>query len=202
MDSIGMLHMIHSPLRRPATREDSARAMAVARALKPAIARYADTAAAVRAGYVMFAPGLKNQPVYHFTSAANGLLATMEFDPARPTSLLYKKTPSGAFKLVGAMYTMPRIATLAALDARVPLSIAEWHQHVNWCLPKPSDPPARWLERHDGRPVFGPESPIATPAACTAVGGTFQPTLFGWMVHVNVFEGDDLATIFGESHGQ
>jgi hypothetical protein len=99
------------------------------------------------------------------------------------------------------MYTMPRSASLSALDARVPLSIAEWHQHVNWCLPKSGDPPSRWLEVRYGHPVFGPESPIATKAACDVVGGEFQPTVFGWMVHVNVFAGDDLRAIFADTHG-
>lgn len=34
-------------------------------------------------------------------------------------------------------------------------------------------------------------SPIATEAACNAVGGQFRPRLFGWMVHVMAFSGGD-----------
>ena len=102
-------------------------------------------------------------------------------------------------RLIGAMYTMPKRAGLDKLDERVPLSIAQWHKHVNWCLPKQGES-ARWLERKDGRPVFGPESPIATQAACEAVGGDFHPSLFGWMIHANVFEGEDLGHIFGDDH--
>ena len=52
----------------------------------------------------------------------------------------------------------------------------------------------------DGAPKFGPESPIATEAACKAVGGVFHLSLFGWMLHANVYEGDDLATIYGDDH--
>jgi hypothetical protein len=86
------------------------------------------------------------------------------------------------------------------LNERVPLSIAHWHRHVNWCVPKPGDQ-ARYTERDSaGLPKFGPDSPIATKAACDVVDGRFVDSLFGWMLHVNVFEGDDLGTIFGDEH--
>ena len=97
------------------------------------------------------------------------------------------------------MYTMPKRAGLDKLNERVPLAIAQWHKHVNWCLPKRGET-ARWMERQSGRPVFGPESPIATQAACDAVGGDFHVSLFGWMIHANVFEGEDLGKIFGDEH--
>jgi hypothetical protein len=70
---------------------------------------------------------------------------------------------------------------------------------VNWCLPPKADQ-ARWFEKKDGLPVFGPESPIATKSECDKVGGRFEPSIFGWMVHANVFAGDDLGTIFGDHH--
>jgi hypothetical protein len=60
---------------------------------------------------------------------------------------------------------------------------------------------SRWTERQNGLPVFGPESPIATREACDAVGGKFFASPLGWMVHANVFAGDDLASIFGDDHG-
>ena len=56
------------------------------------------------------------------------------------------------------------------------------------------------LERRNGQPVFGPESPIATKAECDAVNGDFHPSLFGWMIHANVVEGHDLASIWGDDH--
>ena len=52
----------------------------------------------------------------------------------------------------------------------------------------------------DGKPVFGPLSPIATREACEAVGGRFRPKVFGWIVHANVLDGDDPAVIWGRSH--
>ena len=83
-------------------------------------------------------------------------------------------------------------------DKRIPLSIAHWHEHVNWCLP-PKGQTSRWLEQHDGAPVFGPKSAIATKDACDAVGGDFRPRVFGWMIHANVFA-DDPAEVWGDHH--
>jgi hypothetical protein len=34
------------------------------------------------------------------------------------------------------MYIAPRRFGPDRLDARVPLSIARWHRHVRWCVPK------------------------------------------------------------------
>ncbi len=66
---------------------------------------------------------------------------------------------------------------------------------MNWCLP-PAGARERWAEMKDGARVFGPRSPIATREACDAVGGRFVPHLFGWMVHVQAFAGDDPAVIW------
>jgi hypothetical protein len=195
MDANMMKHMALTPLR-PATRADSVRATTVAAELTRAIAQYRDTAAAVADGYRMFMPAVKNQRVFHFTSTRRALLSIIHFDPAKPTSVLYTRGSDGGLHLVGAMYTLGEHASLSRLNDRVPLSIARWHQHINWCLPKQGDA-ARWSERKDGAPVFGPESPIATEDGCRAVGGDFHRHVFGWMLHANVIEGHDLATIFG-----
>jgi hypothetical protein len=154
------LHMEMSPTR-PAAPGDSARAAGIVYTLRGAIAKYRDTSAAVADGYRMFAPKIRNQKVYHFSSNWVGVQEAFRFDPAKPTSLLYKKGADGRFELVGAMYVAPKRFTLEQLDARVPLSVARWHKHVNWCLP-PRGQTERWLERKDGHAVFGPESPIAT----------------------------------------
>ena len=197
-DSIMSLHMHLSPTR-AATHEDSARALAVVAELRRGIEKYKDVSVAERDGFRMFLPNLKNQRVYHFTSARNAFKEAFRFDAEKPTSLLYKRAPDGQLVLIGAMYTMPKRADAAKLDERVPLSIARWHKHVNWCLPKLGEK-ERWLERRDGRPVFGPESPIATESTCKAVGGKFHQSLLGWMIHANVFAGEDLGAIFGEGH--
>jgi hypothetical protein len=192
------LHMEMTPAL-PGTAADSARAAGVAATLRAALAKYTDTTAAVADGYQMFLPSLKEQKVYHFTNRWRAVQESFRFDPARPTSLLYRKDATGRFVLVGAMYTAPKRYGYDKLDARVPLSIARWHKHVNWCLPRRGGA-ARWAERRDGQPVFGPESPVATKEACDAVDGRFQPTVFGWMLHANVFAGDDPRTIWGDEH--
>ena len=184
---------------RPGTVADSTRAADVAALLRKALAPYADTTAAVRDGYQMFMPQVKTQKVYHFTNQWNAVKEAFRFDAAKPTSLLYRKESDGRFTLVGAMYTAPKRFGADKLDARVPLSVARWHKHVNWCIPT-KDASARWLERRDGQPVFGPESPIATKRACDAVGGAFHDTLFGWMLHANVISGDDPRAIWGDEH--
>jgi hypothetical protein len=199
MDPIASKHTELSPERSPAP-GDSARAMKLAAELRQAIAKYKDTAAAEADGYHMFLPGLENQKVYHFTNNARALEAAFHFNPSKPTSLLYKRGPDGKLVLVGAMYTVPKNASPDRLNDRVPLSIARWHKHVNWCMPKKGED-ARWLETRDGHPVFGPESPIATKAECDAVRGEFHPNLFGWMIHANVFEGQVLATVWGGGGG-
>ena len=193
------LHMEMTPVIR-ATAADSVRAARVAVTLRNALVKYADTTAAVADGYHMFLPKVKTQKVYHFTNNWRAMQESFRFEPSEPTSLLYKKdSTTGRFVLVGAMYTAPKRFSYEKLDARVPLSIARWHKHVNWCLPKRGET-ARWAERKDGEPMFGPESPVATREACDALGGRFVPTVFGWMLHANVFAGDDPATIWGDVH--
>jgi hypothetical protein len=182
-------HLRLTPLR-PPTHADSVRARAIADTLRRAIARYRDVRAAEADGYAMFAPQVKTQRVYHFTRNWSAVRNAFGFDPARPTSLLYTKDAAGRFALVGAMYTAPKGAGDAQLDARVPLSIARWHQHVDICVPKRAER-ARWAERGaDGRPLFGPEGAIATREACDAAGGRFFPEIFGWMVHVELGKGE------------
>jgi hypothetical protein len=196
MDVNMMKHMELTPLRRP-THADSVRALEIAENLRAAIAKYRDTAAARADGYMMFLPNVKEQRVYHFTNYRRAFMAAFHFDAAKPTSILYKRGDDGGLHLVGAMYTMPKNATLDRLDSRVPLGVARWHKHVNWCLPKKGDQ-ARWAEQRDGHPLFGPESPIATRAECDAVDGEFHPSTFGWMVHANVIDGHDLSSIWAD----
>ena len=135
---------------------------------------------AIADGYRPFLPQIP-QPEYHFTNYRNGFLVAFTFDPTRPTSLLYRKTADG-YELAGAMFTMPRTAGEDQLNARVPLSVAQWHLHVNLCMP-PRGQGARadWTK-------FGPKGTIATQEDCKTAGGKFHPQIFGWMVHVYPFE--------------
>jgi hypothetical protein len=187
-------HMTLTPLRPPSA-ADSVRAAELVVQIRRALDRYRDVRAAEADGFRQFLPGVK-QPTYHFTKRRWALAEMFRFDPAKPTSLLYRQGADGGFVLTGAMYTAPARTSLEELDRRVPLSVARWHEHVNWCLPPLGQTP-RWRETRDGKPVFGPKSPIATAEACAAVGGRFLPRIFGWMVHVMAFESEDPRVIWG-----
>ena len=179
---------------------DSARAAALVATIRAALARYRDVRLAEADGYQKFLPGVR-QPVYHFTNYRYALEERFRFNPAKPTSLLYRSQPDGSLELIGVMYDDAPGTSLEELDRRVPFSITQWHQHVNWCVP-PRGQKERWSETRGGQPVFGPRSPIADEAGCAAVGGRFLPRIFGWMVHVNAFASDDPAVIWGgEGHG-
>jgi hypothetical protein len=184
------LHM-HMTTMRPQTSEDVARANEIVTELRAGIEKYKDYHVALNEGYKIFLPNLP-QPEYHFTSYGHGILEAFTFDPARPTSLLYKKTGTG-YELVGAMYTMPKRATEDQLNERVPLSVAMWHLHTNLCMP-----PHGQLRTADWT-KFGLKGSIATQDACDAAGGNFKPVIFGWMVHVYPYE-DSLDKIFAMHH--
>ena len=190
-------HMEMTP-KRPATRADSLRAAQIVTELRAGIAKYRDVRFAIDDGFKQFAPQIKNQRVYHFTSAKAAIANAFRFNAAKPTSLLYRKDSAGNFVLVGAMYTAPKRFTAAKLNERIPLGTAQWHKHINWCLP-PKGSDARWLEKRNGRPVFGPLG-VATKEECSAAGGRFLKEIFGWMVHANVFASDDPAVIWGDEH--
>ncbi len=165
---------------RPASPEDLKRADEVVKSLKEALEPYKDYRAAEKDGYEPYMPNL-TLPEYHFTNYKYAFLAQFRFDPAHPTSLLYKKTRDG-YDLVGAMYTAPAGVSESALDARVPLSVGRWHLHVNIC-----EPPGGMTEKSNWL-RFGPAGLISTEQECQAAGGTFHPHLFGWMIHAYPFE--------------
>jgi len=171
---------LHMTEMRAANSQDLERANALVAQLRAGLEKYRDYHVALDDGYRIFLPGVP-QPEYHFTNYKNGFLAAMRFDPKEPTSLLYRKTADG-YQLVGAMYTMPKRASEDQLNERVPLSVAKWHLHTNLCLPrKEKRSNADWTK-------FGLQGSISTQQACEAAGGTFHPTIFGWMVHVYPYE--------------
>jgi len=164
---------------RPANQADQATAWDILRHLRQGLAKYREYRVAIDDGYEPFLPTVQ-QPHYHFTRKWNGFKAAFSFDPKQPTSLLYRKTPDG-YELEGAMFTAPKWASEENLNERIPLSIAQWHAHVNICLPQKKDmQSADWKK-------FGPKGSILTEAECKQAGGRFVPQLFGWMVHVYPF---------------
>ena len=180
---------------RPYSSADSARAADVASTLRRALERYRDVEVAKRDGYQIFAPDVPGQRVYHFTHYAYAMANEGSFDASKPTSLLYRKSGKNGWALEGAMYTAHAELPLEELDKRVPLSVARWHKHVNFCLP-PWGGRERWRETRNGKPVFGP-SGVASEAECDAVGGRFFAEVLGWMLHAMPFGSDDPRIVFG-----
>jgi hypothetical protein len=99
--------------------------------------------------------------------------------------LLYEKHGDD-YKLIGVMYTAPKYTSEDQLNERIPLSIAQWHAHVNLCIP-PSD---KKREAWGPNARFGLAGSISTKTECESAGGKFIPQIFGWMVHVYPFEHD------------
>ena len=174
-------HMKMSALR-PAKPGDAARAQQVVEAARKASQKYVDYHAALADGYKIFHPEIP-QKMYHFTNYGYAMEAAFRFNPEHPTSLLYEKRGDD-YELIGAMYTAPKRLSEDQLDERIPLSVAQWHEHVNFCAP----PAGRRKEMLAPHPQFGLKGSIATQEACDAAGGTFHPVIFNWMVHVYPFE--------------
>jgi len=176
-------HMKMTALRAPKP-NDGARAQQVVDAARKVAEKYQDYHVALAEGFRIFLPNVP-QSMYHFTNLNWAREARVSFNPEHPTSLLYKKHGDG-HKLIGVMYTAPKTFAEDDLDARIPLSIAQWHEHVNFCA-APAGERAKMLEPHS---QFGLRGSITTQEACDAAGGTFHPVVFNWMVHVYPFEKD------------
>ena len=174
-------HMKMTTLREPQA-GDAARAAQIVEDARQVAEKYTDYRTALADGFKIFLPNVP-QKQYHFTNYRYAFEASLHFNPEHPTSLLYEKHGDG-YKLIGLMYTAPRYLTEDQLNQRVPLSIAQWHAHVNFCLP----PRGERREMAGPHPQFGPNGSISTRDACEAAGGTFIPQVFGWMVHVYPFE--------------
>jgi hypothetical protein len=176
-------HMKMTALR-PVKPGDAARAGQVVEAARKASEKYLDYHVALADGYKIFHPEIP-QKMYHFTNYGYAMEAAFRFNPEHPTSLLYEKHGDD-YKLIGVMYTAPKRFGEDQLDERVPLSVAQWHEHVNFC----AAPPDRRGEGLLPHPQFGLKGSITTQEACDAAGGTFHPVIFNWMVHVYPFEKD------------
>ena len=175
-------HMRMTELRPPQP-EDKERAEKIANRARKAIDKYKDYKAALRDGFEILLPEVP-QLMYHFNKIQNYVEAESRFNPERPTSLLYEKT-SGGYRLIGVMYTAPAGMSEDELNERVPLSITQWHEHINICLPKGSDTFKGLIGQGDR---FGLSGSITTKEECDKAGGQFLPRLLGWMVHLYPYE--------------
>jgi hypothetical protein len=193
-------HMKMTDLR-PTKPGDAARAQQVVEAARKVAEKYQDYQVALADGFKIFLPNVP-QSMYHFTNYQYAREAASGFNPEHPTSLLYEKHGDN-YKLIGVMYTAPKRFTEDDLDARIPLSVAQWHEHVNFCRPPAGmTPEEKWHGLLDPDAKFGLKGSIHTQEACDAAGGTFLPVVFNWMVHVYPFEKDQ-ASIWsvGRQHG-
>jgi len=170
------LHLKWTARRKPGP-DDEERAAQVAQVLKQAIEKYKDYRVALNKGFQPFLPNVP-QPYYYFTKKLNGFKAARTFDPTQPAAVLYRRTERD-YELIGAMYITPKDASERELHARVPLSVAQWHAHVNVCIPPKGT--TDWTR-------FGVRGSIATEAECKKAGGRFVPQLFGWMLSVYPFK--------------
>jgi hypothetical protein len=177
-------HMKMTALR-PAQPGDAERAQKVVVAARAVMEKYKDYHTALNDGFRIFHPEVP-QKQYHFTNYHNAFEAFFKFDPENPTSLLYEKDGDG-YRLVGVMYTAPKRFTENDLDQRIPLSVAQWHEHVNYCAP----PAGQKGDVLSPNPKFGLRGSITTESECATAGGTFHPVVFNWMVHVYPLEKDE-----------
>ena len=161
---------------------DQEKADQVVEAARAVAEKYQDYKTALADGYKIFLPKLP-QKQYHFTNYWYAFRARRHFDASRPSSLLYEKHGDD-YKLIGVMYTAAKDANEDTLNERIPLSVAQWHAHVNLCLP----PRDKRQEAIPPNAKYGLAGSIANKDACETAGGKFFPQVFGWMVHVYPFE--------------
>jgi hypothetical protein len=173
-------HMKMTTLRDPKP-GDEERVAKVVEAARQTAAKYRDYRLALKDGYQIFLPNVP-QKQYHFTNKWHAVEAAFRFNPEHPTSLLYEKHGDD-YKLVGVMYTAPKNLNEDEVDGRIPLSVAQWHEHVNFCVP----PKDRRQEMWGPHPKFGLAGSITTKEDCDAAGGKFFPVIFSWMVHLYPF---------------
>ncbi|HVO81633.1 MAG TPA: hypothetical protein VMT28_12940 [Terriglobales bacterium] len=202
MQSMESHHMDMGPhMKMTALREtqpgDQDKANQVVEAARKAAERYRDYKVALADGYKIFLPNLP-QKQYHFTNYWYAFEAAMHFNPDHPTSLLYERHGDD-YKLIGVMYTAPKNASEDELNSRIPLSVAQWHAHVNMCVP----PQDKKREMWGPNAKFGLRGSISTKEECDAAGGRFVPQIFGWMVHVYPFEQkpEDIWSVERQMHG-
>jgi hypothetical protein len=98
-----------------------------------AVARYADPAAALAAGYVPVSP--VSYPVVYYvnpTIEAANAAAKRTLNPEYVDGLVYAQTPSGQEVLAAAMYVLPATVSKAPMPYG---ALVQWHQRTAVCGP-------------------------------------------------------------------
>lgn len=177
--SMKMGHMQMSLKGEPAP-GDQERAAQILAAADAVLARYRGVKTAVREGYKPFFPTGRIGEEIHYTNYRYRRKERQKVDFSHPGSILYKRRPEG-LEAVGVMYTAPADSSPQQLDAIVPLSIATWHRHVDFCG-GPRNLPAS--EQFGPNARFGPQGSIHTEEDCKAAQGLWIPVVLEWMTHV------------------
>ena len=159
---------------------DQARAAQILATADAVLSRYRDVKTAVRDGYKPFFPTGRIGEEIHYTNYRYRRQEQQQVTFSQPGSILYKRTAEG-LQAVGVMYTAPVDSSPQQLDVIVPLSIATWHRHVDFCggprgLPK--------SEQFGPNARFGPQGTIHTEEDCKAAQGLWIPVVLEWMTHV------------------
>ena len=165
----------------PVTSADIARMNTIVQNAHVCFDKYKDYQLALQDGYRIFAPNVP-QDIYHFANVKSFIEAQTTFDLAHPSALLYKKVGDG-YQFVGVMYSAPANVPAEQLNQRIPLSLAPWHLHVNFCLPAGDNEQTLF----NANSLFGLTGTITTQAQCSKLGGTFYSSMYGWMVHIPLF---------------
>lgn len=159
---------------------DSARAAQILAAAGGVLSRYRDVKTAMHDGYKPFFPTGRVGEEIHYTNYRYRRKEQQQIDYSRPGSILYKRTADG-LEAIGVMYTAPVDSSSQQLDALVPLSVATWHRHVDFCG-GPRNLPAN--EQFGPKARFGPQGSIHTEEECKAAQGLWIPVVLEWMTHV------------------
>ena len=170
-----------TPLR-PKEPGDEQKVKDVVAKLKATMDRYKDYCKALNDGYVIANPKLK-QAQYHFLNDANTHEADLQFDPTKPTALLYRRTPMQEYKLEGAdgsppARTPPKMNSTAASHLPSSAGIAT---STTVSRPGKTAPTTTRRSRTGARHVRLHQHP----------GGLHRrrldlpPFIFTWMIHVS-----------------
>ena len=139
-------HMKMTALRAPQS-GDAEKAQKVVVAARAVMEKYKDYHVALNEGFAIFHPEVP-QKQYHFTNYRYAFEADCISIPSIPPRCSTKKSGDD-YRLVGVMYTAPKRFTEDDLNQRIPLSIAQWHEHVNFCR-APDGPKERNVRTESG----------------------------------------------------
>ena len=107
---------------RTANADDAGRADQIVQTLRQALAKYKDYRVAVDDGYVPLHPERKPKH-YHFANKQRRFQAKVRFEPAEPTSLLYRKTGDG-YELGRGKWCQEQIRLNGHLSPRQPPTVS------------------------------------------------------------------------------